>query len=220
MRALPMPVPFLELNSAAAIINAGGIVIYPTETFWAIGCSALNPQAVSAIFHIKARDTAKPLPLLTANAAQAGHFVDFRAAPPRLAQTFWPGPLSLILPAIAYLAPGVLNDQRKAAVRVTSCHVAAQLAQLAKCPLVATSANPGGGQAVRDFAAISKLLLANCAASGLSWGALAPDTTSFTEAAPSTLLEPIRANGVWKLTILRQGAIKREQLIQPEWELQ
>lgn len=139
------------VNEAARMLADGGCIVYPTETFFALGARAADVSALERIAAIKARPAAKPLPLLLSDMAHlvqvvpAGFFVgplwaDFT----KLTQQFWPGPLSLVVPCREDL-PGLVKDEAGlVSVRFTPHPTAAALCQLVGGPLVATSANRSG----------------------------------------------------------------------------
>lgn len=210
--------PSVSVVEAGRLIRAGGIIIYPTETFWAIGCSALLGGAVNAICAIKGRKPDKPVPLIAASAAQAATWVELGSAPIELIHKFWPGPLSLLLPDKNSLASNTINPQHKTALRISSAKCARELSALAEAPLVATSANISGCAPTRDPAGIPEQLYRRCDKSGLPWGIVA-ETQKETWNAPSTLIEPLLVDNVWRLKILREGAIRRADLLSPQWEI-
>ena len=120
------------LREAAAVLKHGGIVVYPTETAYAVGCDATNPAARKRIYAIKGREKGKPLPMIVADASMADRFGKFDAMSAALARAFWPGPLTLVL--------------GRAAMRVSPHPVARALARLLGRPVVSTSANRSGGK--------------------------------------------------------------------------
>ncbi|MDE7371431.1 MAG: Sua5/YciO/YrdC/YwlC family protein, partial [Desulfovibrio sp.] len=135
----------LGLEEAAATLAAGGIVIFPTETLYAIGCRADKACACARLCALKGRPQGSPLPLLAPDVVQAAKAVRLDEAPRGLIERFWPGPLSLLLPALPLLAPEARNTEGLAALRVTSHPLAAKLAALAGGALTASSANFSGG---------------------------------------------------------------------------
>ena len=145
------------LIEAARLLAAGGCVIYPTETYFALGARATNAAALARIADIKARPATKPLPLLVGDMAHleailpegfadgplGGDFAD-------LARRFWPGPLSLVVPCRRGL-PGLVHDaQGCVSVRFTPHETAAALCRLSGGALVATSANVSGRPPAAD----------------------------------------------------------------------
>jgi L-threonylcarbamoyladenylate synthase len=134
-----------QIGFAASILKAGGLVLYPTETFYAIGVMPADARAVDRIFEIKGRDFAKPLPLIASDKAAAlSAAAGWPEAAEALARAFWPGPLSIIIPAAAFLPPALHGGTRKIAVRVSSHPVASLLAGSAGGLIVSTSANRAG----------------------------------------------------------------------------
>jgi L-threonylcarbamoyladenylate synthase len=134
---------------AARILHEGGLVAFPTETVYGLGADAGNPQAVRAIFAAKERPADHPVIVHVAHAAGAAYFV--RAMPPaaqRLADAFWPGPLTLILPRSANAQDVVTGGQDSVGLRVPSHPVArallARFAELGGHGVAAPSANRFG----------------------------------------------------------------------------
>lgn len=144
--------PMSELLShAARVLADGGCVVYPTETFFALGGLATDAAALARIVAIKARPATKPLPLLVGDPGQLRGVVpdDFWTSPlapdfTELTRRFWPGPLSLVVPCRETLPKLVQDAGGQVSVRFTPHPVAAALCRLAGGALVATSANRSG----------------------------------------------------------------------------
>jgi len=136
----------LDLAAAAACLAGGGIVAYPTETYWALGALFSREEALARLVRAKLRPAGKPLPLLAADRGQVS-----RVAAPlspeaeRLALRFWPGPLTLVVPAAPGVPEAILAGTGVVGVRIPGSEVARALAAAAGGPLVSTSANPSGG---------------------------------------------------------------------------
>lgn len=133
---------------AMEVVLAGGCLIYPTETLYALGGDGRVAEVAARVFALKNRDLAKPLPLVLGHADQLPLVTD--AAPEGLALLagrFWPGPLSVLVPARADLPPQVSDARGLCSVRVTPHPLAARLCRESGAPLVATSANVSGGPA-------------------------------------------------------------------------
>ena len=210
--AAPPQLRRLGLEEAAACLAAGGIVIFPTETLYAIGCRADKASACGRLCALKGRPQGSPLPLLAADSTQAARAVRLDAAPRSLVERFWPGPLSLLLPALPALAPEARNDNGFAALRVTSHPLAAKLAALAGGPLTASSANFSGGAPAARAEELDPALLAALARDGTATGLLAARTPDDEPRGglPSTLVEPLP--GGRSLRLLRAGAVSAEAL--------
>lgn len=200
---------------AAYLLAQGGILLYPTETCYALGCLANNQAAVNAIFAIKRRPLEKTLPLLAGSVAQASLAAELEAAPPALIQQFWPGPLTIVLPASALVAQGLRNARGMAAIRATSHATAARVALAAGFPLVSTSANLAGRLPAASLREIDADLFTALEKSGMPYGILANVEHVAPKGVPSTIVEavPMGANR-WKIHILREGAIDRSRLCQ------
>lgn len=133
------------LARAAEVLREGGVIVFPTDTLYGLAADPRNPAAVATVFRVKGRAQEEPLPLVAANLEQAERqAAEFSRLGRRLAARFWPGPLTLVMPARASLAPGVSAGTGTVAVRVPDHAVARRLAGLAGFPLTATSANRSG----------------------------------------------------------------------------
>ena len=134
-----------EIERAAACLRAGGIVVYPTETFYGLGTLASRPDALARLAAAKLRPTGKPLPLIAADVAQVEQVASLASIlARRAAARFWPGPLTLVLPAAAALHEALTGGSGTVAVRIPGSEVARALAERAGGPLVSTSANLSG----------------------------------------------------------------------------
>ena len=120
------------------------MIAYPTETFYGLGALASLGAAVERRAGAKGRPDGKPLPLLAAELAQVEQVAELGPLARRLAEAFWPGPLTLVLPARPGLHPAITGGDASVGVRITSSPVAAALARAAGGPLVSTSANLAG----------------------------------------------------------------------------
>jgi L-threonylcarbamoyladenylate synthase len=113
---------------AAHILREGGLVAFPTETVWGLGADASNPAAVRRIFEAKGRPADHPVIVHCADADRARNWTAaWPDAARRLADTFWPGPLTLILPRAPHVADVVTGGQKAVGVRVPSHPVAQAL---------------------------------------------------------------------------------------------
>lgn len=134
-----------NLEEAVALLRAGGVLVYPTETSYALGCDATNDRAVARVFAIKRRPEGKGTPIILPNDACVEEYVDLSPKARALVAAHWPGPLNIV----AVRAPNSSVSRRcetdgTQSVRQSSQPVAAELARLLGRPLVATSANRSG----------------------------------------------------------------------------
>jgi L-threonylcarbamoyladenylate synthase len=133
-----------RLEDGVAALQAGELVVYPTETFYAIGADAFSSTALRRLFTVKGREPGRPVGLIAADTAMA--FSVAREIPidaRRLADAFWPGPLTLVLPARDDIAPELAGADG-VGIRVSSNPVARSLSAGIGKPITATSANPSG----------------------------------------------------------------------------
>ncbi len=138
-----------RIREAAAVLRRGGLVAYPTETFYGLGALATDAAAVDRLARAKGRPDGKPLPLLAADLAAVEEVAVVDAGARRVAARLWPGPLTLVLPARPGLPGAVTAGTGTVGIRVPGGEVARALAREAGGALVATSANPTGGPAPR-----------------------------------------------------------------------
>lgn len=133
------------LAYAAGILNAGGLVAFPTETVYGLGADALNPFAVSRIFRAKKRPADNPLIVHLAKMEQIYELAE--RVPPEallLGQKFWPGPLTLILPKKKIVPEVTTAGLSSVALRIPSHPLALKLIKMANLPIAAPSANLSG----------------------------------------------------------------------------
>ena len=132
-----------NIRLAAETIKKGGLVIYPTDTVYGLGCNPFNINSVRRIFEVKGR-TGKPLPILAYSIEDAQKIAEFNEKALKIAKTFWPGPITLVLPKKANLPDIVTCNRNSVGVRVPNHKVALELIQLSDGLLIGTSANRTG----------------------------------------------------------------------------
>jgi L-threonylcarbamoyladenylate synthase len=149
------------VDQAASLLARGGTVVYPTETLYALGAHPMDEGAVRRIYIVKGRDSRKPLPLIAADRSAVTRAVsDWPPDAEALARSFWPGPLTLILPAAVDL-PSVLHaGTGRIALRISSHPVARALSAGAGGLVVSTSANLTGETPCRRVEEMSEDLFA------------------------------------------------------------
>lgn len=134
-----------SISQAGEIIRTGGIVAFPTETVYGLGCDALNPDAVARIFEAKQRPRFDPLIVHIADRVTLDSLVPFLSLRDRrLMEQFWPGPLTLVLPKRAQVPDLVTAGLSTIAIRMPAHPVAQALLREAGVPIAAPSANPFG----------------------------------------------------------------------------
>jgi L-threonylcarbamoyladenylate synthase len=188
------------VEQATAVLRAGGLLVYPTETLYALGALALDAAAADRVRAAKGRADDKPLPLIAANPDQARSLcAEWPEEASLLAGRFWPGPLTLVLPAARLVPPEVTAGAGTVAVRVPGRALPRRLCAAAG-PLVSTSANRAGGPpATRCADAVAAVGAA--VALALDGGTCA--------GAPSTIVELGRGGPRFH----REGAIARDVVL-------
>lgn len=189
------------LERALEALRAGHLVVYPTETFYALGADPFSPEALERIFAVKGRNPQRPIALIAANAGLALALA--REVPPgarRLARAFWPGPLTLVLPARAGLPPGIVGPDGGVGVRVSPHPAACALSLGFGRPITATSANLSGYPPPATLAAAHRQLgdKVKVYLEGGSLNATAPST--------------VARLGAGGLRMIRPGAVSEREL--------
>lgn len=140
-----------RIARAARLMQAGGVVAYPTEAVWGLGCDPGNPEAVARLLSLKDRSPAKGLILLAANLDQLAPLLapldDIQRQ--RLKQS-WPGPTTWLIPHHGRVPAWISGHYDSVAVRVTDHPLAAGLSRAFGGPIVSTSANPQGKAPARS----------------------------------------------------------------------
>jgi len=133
------------IRAAGFLMKQGGVVVYPTETVYGLGCVPSDTDAAQRVCEIKQRAD-KPLPLICSDIETARKIVDMNSAAEKLAKRFWPGPLTIVLPARVKYSMWVNHGASTLGVRVSPHRVASRLAKEAGGVIVSTSANISGGE--------------------------------------------------------------------------
>ena len=191
----PMAPAPAGLRAAADVLRAGGAVAFPTETFYGLAAAALDPASVKRIFALKGRPDSRPLLVLVDSVAMAetvAHVADPARA---LMDRYWPGALTLVLPARTIVPSDVTAGTGTLGVRISSHPVAHGLVRTLGEPVTAPSANPSGLEPPTTAAAVVAYF-----AGGLD---LVLDGGPTAGGAPSTVLDMT----VEPPKIIRQGAV-------------
>ena len=135
------------LSRAAEILTAGGVLAYPTETFYGLGADATNEKAVDRIFEIKGRSFNNPIALIISKENDLDLLTDnIPEEAKKLMAAFWPGPLTLVFKASPSVSPRLTASTGKIGIRISSHPIAHALAAGLGRPITATSANLSGGR--------------------------------------------------------------------------
>ena len=186
------------IQKAAQIINKGGIVIFPTDTVYGIGCDPYNQKAVLSLYKIKKREKTKPLPVIGYSKKELEKIAEFNDKAEKIAEMFWPGAITLILKVKDENIKKSLGLGKKIAVRVPNNQCVLSLLKECKL-LVATSANISGTTSLTD---------PNNCKRDLNGYDLLIDGGILSDNGESTIVE-IDEN---KLRVVRSGSVSEEEL--------
>jgi L-threonylcarbamoyladenylate synthase len=185
------------LAPAAAILRGGGLVAFPTESFYGLGANALDPQAVERVFTVKGRPHSKPLLVVVDSMEMAERLAaDVPPGARALMARHWPGPLTVVLRAAADVPSRLTAGTGTLGVRMPAHPVALALVRAARLPVTAPSANPSGAEppttamdVKRYFDGAVDLILDGGATAGGAGSTIADCT-------------------VWPPRVLRQGPVR------------
>jgi L-threonylcarbamoyladenylate synthase len=144
-----------DIVKAVEVLRSGGIILYPTDTIWGIGCDATNPAAVNHIFEIKQRQDTKSMLVLMENPNLLNSYIT------EVPEIAWElievadTPLTIIYPGAKNLAVNLLAKDGSIGIRITNEAFTQQLIQRFRKPVVSTSANISGQKSPQNFAEIS-----------------------------------------------------------------
>jgi L-threonylcarbamoyladenylate synthase len=190
-----------RLAEAVGALRRGDVIVFPTETLYGLGANALNGHAVEQVFQLKGRDPKNPIPVLVSDQNMLFSLI---TEIPTLARVlidhFWPGPLTLVLPAREGIPAPLLNAKGGVGVRISNQPIAMQLMQAFRLPLTATSANPSGKEPARTVSE-AKQYFAGKINVFVDGGILTSKTGS-------TVVEVIEDT----IRIIREGEIRRSEL--------
>jgi L-threonylcarbamoyladenylate synthase len=191
----------VALEDAAALILAGEIVAVPTDTLYGLAADPYSVAAIARVFAAKGRDAERALALIAADIEQVEtHLGPLPAEARRLATTFWPGPLTLLVSRPAAMPDTVTGGLARVGVRVPAHEVARGLCRVSARPLTATSANPSGAPAPAAPGEIARTLHDTVA--------MLLDAGPAPGGAPSTIVDV----GDGTLRLVRAGAIPWEEV--------
>lgn len=148
-----------DIKNAIEVLKRGGVILYPTDTVWGIGCDATNPEAVAKVYKIKQRDDSKALICLTDSDGRVQRYVrDVPAVAWDLLEVS-DRPTTVILDGAVNLAPNLIADDGSIAMRITKEAFSKELCFRFQKPIVSTSANISGYPAAQNYCDIDPELL-------------------------------------------------------------
>ena len=184
-----------DLKNALKVLKAGGVILYPTDTIWGIGCDATNEAAVKRVFEIKQREDSKSMLVLTDSEAKIQRLVE------KVPEVAWDlielseTPLTIIYSRAKNLASNLIAQDGSVGIRVTKEVFSKKICERFRSPIVSTSANKSGQPAPQNFDEISDEI--KCAVDYI----VSYRQKERTQAKPSSIIK-LEENGV--ITIIRK----------------
>lgn len=192
-------------RAVTAALERGGLVVYPTETFYGLGVGLASPAAFERLFAVKGRDRTQPIPFIAEDLAAVERVAALDERAERLAEAFWPGPLTLVLEAKATFPAGLASASRTIAVRVSSHPIARVVAAAAGGIVTSTSANRSGHPPSSHYDVVRRDLSSN-----LDSRDLIIEAEPTTGGAPSTIVD---ASGPVARCV-REGAVSWSRVLE------
>lgn len=147
-----------DINQCLQVLKQGGIILYPTDTVWGLGCDATNETAVQKIYEIKRRPAGKSMIVLLAGEKEIKNYV--AAPPPDISSIILPGkPTTVIYSGALGIAPSAIDDSGSVAIRIVKEAFCYSLIRRLKKPIISTSANFSGMPAPAIFSEIDPALV-------------------------------------------------------------
>ena len=190
-----------NLETLTKALLEGRAIIYPTETYFGIGCDALNEEAVAFVYQAKGRSTTKPLPLIASDLEMVKKYCDLSGVPDMLL-SFWPGPLTILLPARVPFAKPLVDSEGRVAIRISSNYAGSMIAQALGRPVTATSANKSGCPPCTCPACLDQELVTKIGIVAFIWAEPGGG-------APSTI---VSVTDKGKIYVHRAGAVSKKEL--------
>lgn len=182
------------IRAAVEVLRAGEVVAYPTETTYGLAVDPTRPTALERLYVCKQRPEANPVLVVVGNRQQLTTVArESSVVAELLMDCFWPGPLSLLMPARAHLPAALTADTDFVCVRWTAHPVAQELCRAFGAPVTSTSANVSGRPPAKSLEALK-----------LNGVTLAIDGGELPPGPPSTIFDP------WNCRMIREGEIKEE----------
>lgn len=158
-----------DLQQAVCVLRAGGVIVYPTDTVWGIGCDATNEDAVRKVYALKHREDSKSMLVLLDGAGKLQGYVEHIpdaawdllecTAHDRDSQGLQPRPMTIIYPGAKNIAPNLIAEDGSIGIRITQEPFSKALCEQLHRPIVSTSANISGEPTAKNFRQISQAVL-------------------------------------------------------------
>ena len=155
-----MAAPILEIDSnhpqphhisrAVAVLEADGVIAYPTDTYYGLGCDIFSKKAIERVYQLKARDRRKPLSFVCADLADITQYAKVSNFAYKVLRRLTPGPYTFVLEATKVVPEIMTSKQKQVAIRIPDAPITAALVHALGRPLLSTSASDQDGQVLID----------------------------------------------------------------------
>ena len=202
-----MPKHYSETDDAipelVAILEKGGVIVFPTDTAYGLGVNGSDAEAVEKIFSIKGRSHLAPISIAVSDIEMAKRYGEFSQNALTIAEKFLPGPLTLVVPAHGHLPKELLAGGTTVGFRIPNEPWLLKLIQMCNFPITATSANASGSQPCYSLHEVAESL-------GEKWNMIDAviDGGTLAHESVSTVVECVEGS----IRILREGPISGEQI--------
>lgn len=191
----------IDLSDAVAAVNSGGVIAFPTDTFYALGVDAMNESAIRRAFEIKRRPATTPMPVLISDRSQIDRLSgDFGKLPQILADRFWPGALTIVVEAADEIPEVLTGGLQTVGLRMPNHELALRLISETGIGLTGTSANISGQPPSKHWRMIEESI-------GHELDAIVAGDCGV-ESGASTVVQVVDG----ALRVLREGPISRQEL--------
>jgi len=191
------------VEKAAVVLERGGVILYPTDTLYGLGADSLNKEALEKIYAIKGRDEGKPIHSIVASLDAASAYGEVNDAARTLGDTFFPGPLTLLLQKKESVPEWAVSGRSTFGIRIPNNIFCIELARAFGKPYTATSANTSGMKPERNIEAILQQL-----GDRADLIDLIIDAGELPESLPSTVVTVESGQAA----VVREGAIQKIKL--------
>lgn len=188
------------INSAAAVLRGGGVVVIPTDTVYGLAANAFDRAAQQRIYRLKGRSFQKPLIIMPPDIAAVRIIADVPRDAEKLMRHFWPGPLTLVLPATP-LGKMVMGGRSDLGLRIPDDHFVCALIRACGFPIATTSANPSSEKCAVDTSMARKYFDGKVD--------MILDAGPARAGQPSTVIDMLR----FPYVVLREGCLHSKKLL-------
>ncbi len=145
----------MDTNEAVKILKDGGVIVFPTDTVWGVGAFIESGEGIEKLYRIKKREKDKPTAVLVGSLDQAREYGDFNNVVEDLVEKYWPGALTVVVPAKRGVNKTILNDEGGVGIRYANNKIVEELCLGLDGGIVATSANFSGEESPKSLEEIS-----------------------------------------------------------------